>query len=40
MQEAVEDGGGEDMVTKDLAPVDEALVGCDDEAGPLVASDQ
>src|SRR5512145_2396584 len=40
MEQPVEDRGGEDLVVEDLAPVDEALVAGDDEAGPFVASDE
>ena len=40
MEQAVQDGGGQDLVVEDLAPVDKALVARDDEAGPLVAADQ
>ena len=40
MEQPVEDGGGEDLVVEDLAPVDEALVARHDEAGSLVAADQ
>ena len=32
MQEAVQDGGGQDRVIEDLAPVKEAFVAGDDEA--------
>jgi hypothetical protein len=40
MQQPVEDGRGDDLVVEDLAPVREALVAGDDEAGPLLATDQ
>src|SRR5262245_16851359 len=40
MKQPVEDRGGEDLVVEDLAPVDEALVAGDDQAGPLVAPDE
>ncbi len=37
VQQAVEDGGGQNLVVEDFAPVNEALVGREDEAGLLVA---
>ena len=40
MEEAIKDGGRRDLVVEDLAPIHEALVAGDDEAGPLVAPDQ
>src|SRR5215831_10899609 len=40
MEQAVQDGGGQDLVVEDLAPVHEALVAGDDEAGPLVTPDE
>jgi hypothetical protein len=40
MEQAIQDGGGQDLIVEDLPPVDEALVAGDDEAGPLVAADQ
>ena len=36
VQQAVQDRRGQHLVTEDLAPVDEALVGGQDEAGLLI----
>ena len=38
MQQTVQDRRGQHLVTEDLAPVDEALVGGQDEAGLLIAA--
>ena len=38
MQQAVQDRRGQHLVTEDLAPVDKALVGGQDEAGLLIAA--
>ena len=40
MKQPIEDRRGEDLVVEDLAPVDEALVAGDDEAGSFVAPDE
>src|SRR2546427_12716233 len=40
MEQPIEDCRGEDLVIEDLAPVDEALVARDDEAGSFVAPDE
>jgi len=37
VQQPVEDGGGDDRVAQDIAPVAEALVGGQDDAAALVA---
>ena len=37
MQQPVEDGGGDHCVAEDLSPLCEALVGCEDDAAPLVS---
>ena len=38
MQEPVEDGSGQDGVVEGFTPIEEALVGGDDQAGALVAA--
>ena len=38
VQQAVQDGGGQDRIVEGLAPIQEALVGGDDQAGALVAT--
>ena len=38
VEQAVEDGGGQHLLAEYFTPVDEALVGSDDEAGALVAT--
>lgn len=37
MEQAVEVRGGEDLILEDVAPLVEALVAGQDDAGPLVA---
>ncbi len=37
VHEAVDHGGGHHVVTEDFAPAAEGFVGCDDQAGALVA---
>jgi len=37
MQQPVQDGGGDDHIPQHLAPFGETLVGCQDDAPPLVA---
>ena len=38
VEQPVQDGGGQDRIAEDLAPVDEALVAGQDDGGALVAS--
>ena len=38
VQQPVQDGGGQDRIVEDLAPVDEAFVAGQDDGGALVAS--
>jgi hypothetical protein len=38
VDESVDHGGGDDLVTEDLAPAAERLVGGDDQAGALIAA--
>ena len=38
MQEPVENSGGQDRIVEDLTPIQETLVGSDDQAGMFVAA--
>ena len=38
VQQAVQDGGGQDRIVEDLAPVDEALVAGQNDGGALPGS--
>ena len=38
VEQAVEDGGGQDLVAEHFSPVDETLIGSDDEAGAFITA--